>query len=123
MDAQAERRVKWDGGAVDVSSLPVLDYPALTEDLDEAKANIDEFGIALVANALSPEEVAVLDERLTEQAAGEAKLGLGSALRGDEAFGARPTEPERVRRRLWNLGNKGECGLPRIDRTFVQHLL
>ena len=29
-------------GEIDISSLPVLDYPALTEDLEEAKANIDE---------------------------------------------------------------------------------
>ena len=115
------------GDAVDLSSLPVLDYPDPTEDLEQAKANIDEFGIALVANALSPAEVAVIDERLTEQAAGEAKLGLGSPLRGDEGSGARATKDQRVSRLLWNLVNKGDCFLPLIDHPkclpLVQHIL
>jgi hypothetical protein len=51
---------------IDFSILRVLDYPAPTEDLEEAKANIDEFGIALVANALSPEDVAANDLRVTD---------------------------------------------------------
>ena len=126
MTDRAERKQR-DRDEIDLSSLPVLDYPALTEDLEEAKANIDEFGIALVANALSPEEVAVIDARLTEQAAGEARLGIGTLVRGDEGFGARPSKEERVSRLLWNLVNKGDCFLPLIDHPkclpLVQHIL
>ena len=70
MDSRTERR-RQSMSETDLSSLPVLDYPPLREDLDEARAHIDEYGMALVANVLSPEEVAVIDARLTEQVAGE----------------------------------------------------
>jgi hypothetical protein len=111
----------------ELSSLPALDYPALTDDLGQARADIDEYGIALVADALSQAEVRVIDDRLNEQAAGEAKLGVGTALRGDEAFGARPPKEKQVSRLLWNLVNKGDCFLPLIDHPkslpLVQHIL
>jgi ectoine hydroxylase-related dioxygenase (phytanoyl-CoA dioxygenase family) len=126
LDDRPERKRKSIGDAP-LSDLPVLGYPALTEDLEVAKANIDEFGIALVANALSPDEVAVLDARLREQAAGETKLGIANLSRGDEGFGARPAEEERVSCLLWNLVNKGDCFLPLIDHPkslpLVQHIL
>ena len=118
------RRVE---ASVDPSTLPVLDYPPLTEDLDEAKAHIDEYGIALVANALSPDEVATIDARLGEQVAGERKLGVANLSRGDEGFGERPAPEERVSCLLWNLVNKGDCFLPLIDHPkclpLVQHIL
>ena len=121
----AEHARDWSG--VDPATLPVLDYPPLTEDLEEAKAHIDEYGIALVENALSPEEVAVLDARLTEQAAGETARDLGNRMRGDEGFGARPSADERVSVLLWNLANKGDCFLPLIDHPkclpLVQHII
>ena len=50
----------------------------------------------------SPEEVSVLDQRLNEQAAGETEHGVGSLVRGDEGFGAKPSREQRVSRLLWN---------------------
>ena len=38
--------------ASELSNLQVLDYPPITEDLEEAKTHIDKYGIALVGNAL-----------------------------------------------------------------------
>jgi ectoine hydroxylase-related dioxygenase (phytanoyl-CoA dioxygenase family) len=108
---------------VDLESLPVLEYPPMTEDFDEAKAHIDEYGLAIVGNVLSAQEVAIIDERLTEQAAGEAERGLGSRMRGDEGLGARPSEQQCVSRLLWNLVNKGECFLPLIDHPKVLPLI
>ena len=111
----------------DIAGLPVLDYPPITEDLEDARAQIDEYGLAIVGNALTAEEVAVIDQRLTEQAAGEAALGLGTIMRGDEGFGVKTSKEERTSRLLWNLVNKGECFLPLIDHPktlpLIQHIL
>ena len=111
----------------DIASLPVLDYPPATEDLEEAKAHIDEYGIAVVGNALTVDEVAVIDRRLEEQAAGEAELRLGTISRGDEGFGVKTSKEEKVSRLVWNLVNKGECFLPLVDHPktlpLIQHIL
>lgn len=110
-----------------IENLPILEYPPATEDLDEAKAQIDTYGLAVLSSALDPDEVAVIDRRLSQQAAGEAARGLGTTMRGDEGFGTTPEEPDRVSRLVWNLLNKGECFLPLVDhpRTLplVQHIL
>ncbi len=111
----------------DIASLAVLDYPPITEDPEEAKAHIDEYGLAVVGNALRAEEVAVLDRRLEEQAAGEAELRLGTIVRGDEGFGVKTSKEDRVSRLVWNLVNKGRCFLPLIDHPktlpLIQHIL
>ena len=44
-----------------------LDYPPLTDDLEEAKNHLDEYGVCIVKDAFSPEEVDVIDKRLKEQ--------------------------------------------------------
>jgi hypothetical protein len=48
-----------------------LELPPLTTDLEEAKAHLDEFGIARIADALSPAEIDGTLGRLVEQAAAE----------------------------------------------------
>ena len=40
-----------------VQDLPVMDYPPLTEDLEEAKEHLDLYGMALITNVLSAGEV------------------------------------------------------------------
>ena len=113
--------------ALDLAGLEVLPFPPLTADIEEAKRHIDQYGIALLADALSSDEVEELDARLNEQAAGEAKRGVANLLRGDEGFGARPADAERVSCLLWNLVNKGDCFLPLIDHPkclpLVQHIV
>ena len=111
----------------EIASLPVLDYPPITEEFEEAKAHIDEYGLAIIGNALTPEEIAVIDRRLEEQAAGEAELGLGTIARGDEARGVKIAKEDKVSRLVWNLVNKGRCFLPLIDHPktlpLIQHIL
>ena len=34
--------------------LKPLDYPPLTEDLEQAKHHLDEFGVCIIINAFSP---------------------------------------------------------------------
>ena len=48
-----------------VKDLPVMDYPPLTEDLEEAKEHLDLYGMALIKNVLSADEVDQMDNRLT----------------------------------------------------------
>ena len=38
---------------MNTADLKVLNYPPLTEDLEEAKSNIDKYGMALIANVLN----------------------------------------------------------------------
>ena len=54
-----------------VKDLPVMDYPPLTEDLEEAKEHLDLYGMALIKNVLSVDDVDQMDNRLTEQFYGE----------------------------------------------------
>jgi hypothetical protein len=85
------------------ATLPAL--PPLTEDVEQAKADLAELGIARIADALSPEEAAALRERLVEQAAAEAAAGVAFFDGGDGA-----------NQRVWNLPSKGV-----VFRDLLRH--
>ncbi len=90
--------------------------PPVTENLEEAKEHMKEFGCALIGNALTPEEVSEAKERLIEQAAAEVEQGLAwldgkKAKWQDEVADKRRGPNQRVRYLL----NKGE-----IFRQIVQ---
>lgn len=109
------------------TELKTLEYPPLTEDLEEAKTHLDEYGMALIANVLDKDEVEEMDKRLNEQFLGEEKYKVGSKVRGDEGLGKESTEEEKVSRLVWNLINKGDCFLKLIDHPkilpLIQHLI
>ena len=105
------------------TDLKPLNYPPLTEDLDEAKHHLDEFGVCIVKNAFSHKEVEVMDERLKEQFAGEEKNELGSKVRGDEGYGVKSSDEEKVSRLVWNLINKGDCFIPLINHPKIYPLI
>tara|TARA_X000000368_G_scaffold415454_1_gene407232 strand:- start:33 stop:932 length:900 start_codon:yes stop_codon:yes gene_type:complete len=113
--------------SVDLENLKKLDYPPLTEDLEEAKEHLDIYGLALVKNVLSNEEVSEMDVRLTEQFHGEEKNKVGSKVRGDEGLGVESSEEDKVSRLVWNLVNKGDCFLKLIDHPkilpLIQHII
>jgi ectoine hydroxylase-related dioxygenase (phytanoyl-CoA dioxygenase family) len=92
-----------------------LGLPPLTEDLDEAKAHLDEYGVARVADALDAARRDALLARLAEQAAAEREAGVGFFDSGG------------ANQRLWNLPSKGEafCDLLRtpVVRTLARHVL
>src|SRR3712207_1429879 len=93
----------------------VLALPALTSDLDQARADLDEFGVARIADALDADELHALHERLTEQAAAERRAGL-AFLDGGGA-----------NQRVWNLPSKGSVFLDLLRkplvRTLARHVL
>ena len=53
-----------------------MGLPRPTTDLEQLKADLDEHGYCIVADALSPEEVTALRARITEQAAAERARAL-----------------------------------------------
>ena len=112
---------------MNIADLETLDYPPLTADLEEAKAHLDEYGMALIENVLTAKEVEEMDQRLNEQFLGEEKHQVGSKLRGDEGLGVQSPEEEKVSRLIWNLLNKGDCFLKLLDHPkilpLVQHLI
>jgi len=94
----------------------LLALPALTTDLEQAKADLDELGVARVAEALSPDEVAALKARLVDQAAAEAAAGVAFFDGGDGA-----------NQRVWNLPSKGagfrDLLRHRVVRSLARHVL
>ena len=75
-------------------NLETLEYPPLTEDIEEAKNHLDKYGMALIANVLSGDEIDEMDQRLNEQFLGEEKYKVGSKVRGDEGLGFESSEEE-----------------------------
>jgi ectoine hydroxylase-related dioxygenase (phytanoyl-CoA dioxygenase family) len=92
-----------------------LELPPLTSDLEEAKAHLDEFGIARVADALSAAEREALMARLVDQAAAERAAGLAFIDGGGS------------NQRVWNLPSKGAVFLDLLRkplvRTLARHVL
>ena len=107
--------------------------PQLTEDLDRARADLDEHGYCLIENALSPEELKTARARLTEQAEAEDRLGLSFRDGGHDQhlvddFGK--IKPQAfsaanggVNQRLWMLANKGKCFRDMIVHPLVDDLI
>jgi ectoine hydroxylase-related dioxygenase (phytanoyl-CoA dioxygenase family) len=93
----------------------MLGLPALTTDLEQAKADLDTYGVARVADALTPEQVEALRTRLVEQAAAERAAGL--------AF----LEYDGANQRVWNLPSKGkgfrDLLTAPVVRSLVRHVL
>ncbi|TLS27313.1 hypothetical protein PpBr36_04272 [Pyricularia pennisetigena] len=52
--------------------------PRPTEDLQQVKRDIEEFGYGLIENALLPAEVAIISDALNSQAAGERAAGVAT---------------------------------------------
>ena len=97
------------------TSLKPLTLPPLTTDFEEAKGHLAEYGLARIAGALPPAEVASTLERLKEQAAAERAAGL--------AF----LESDGANQRVWNLPSKGQVFRDLLTkppvREFARHLL
>ena len=109
------------------------DVPELTEDLDRAKQDLDEYGFCLIANALTGEALANTRQRLVEQAEAEAERGLdhrdGGANQalmdqsGRLRTDAFTTANGGVNQRLWMLANKGACFRDLIEHPLVDELV
>jgi hypothetical protein len=92
---------------LDRSKLDRLPKP--TEDIEQVKRDLKEWGYGLVKNALTPDELQKLTKRLMDQAKGEVDAGVGFFDGGE----AQPNQ------RVWNLPNKGEEFLDLLDTNKV----
>lgn len=98
-----------------------MSLPPITTDVETAKRHLDEYGLALLGNALSPAEVVAVRERLLDQAAAEVADGCsyhdGLGVQG----GGGPNQ------RVWNLLNKGDIfhAIPTSPKVLalVKHVL
>ncbi|HBQ97865.1 MULTISPECIES: phytanoyl-CoA dioxygenase family protein [unclassified Roseofilum] len=82
--------------------MKTLNSPPLSNTLEEARKHFEEFGFALIANALSPDEVKEAKERLIEQAEAERQAGVAMMDSG-ATF-----DPNGPNQRVWSLITKGE---------------
>jgi ectoine hydroxylase-related dioxygenase (phytanoyl-CoA dioxygenase family) len=92
-----------------------LSLPPIRTDVADALADVDQCGVARIADALSADELRRLNERLAEQAAAERAAGV--------AF----TDGGGANQRVWNLPSKGDVFLELLRkplvRTFARHIL
>ena len=99
------------------SASSVLDYPKVLEvpehttDLEVAKSQLSEFGMTVVTDVLSSEEVEVLSDKLDRQAEAERALGDLS-----------PVDNELPMQSLSNLVNKGQHFLDLVERQETEEL-
>ncbi len=80
------------------------ELPQPTEDWDQLRADLDEHGYCLLANALSPAQVETVRGRLLDQAAGEMADGIAFRDGGPVADDGTPPPNQRV----LNMLDKGE---------------
>ncbi len=79
-----------------------MELPPLTTDLDEAKAHLQEYGFARIANAMDPNDLILARERIDEQAEAEAGTPMGITDGGPKGGLGGPNQW------IHNLVNKGE---------------
>ncbi|RFU28414.1 hypothetical protein B7463_g7915, partial [Scytalidium lignicola] len=87
--------------------------PQPTEDIEQVKRDIAEFGYGLVKNALNSEEVSTLKKAVFEQAAGEAKAGVAAKDGG----------PNAPNQRIWTLINKGQEFIDLLDHPLIDEIV
>lgn len=88
-----------------------LPMPPATASIEEAKADLTEYGVCVLTDVLSSAETEVLRERLDEQAAAERALGELA-----------PVEAHDVKQGLSNLVNKGAEFLALVERKETEEL-
>ncbi|KAK8044027.1 Phytanoyl-dioxygenase [Apiospora rasikravindrae] len=87
--------------------------PVPTEDVEQVKRDIEEFGYGLAKNVLSPEQVAIMRKAVVEQAAGERKAGIAQVDGG----------PDGPNQRLWTLINKGDDFLDLLNHPIIDEFI
>ena len=87
--------------------------PVPTEDLDQVREDMKNWGYGLVKNALTPEQVHTLKEALRQQAEGEVKAGVAQKDGG----------PNAPNQRIWTLVNKGQEFLDLLEHPLIDEMV
>jgi ectoine hydroxylase-related dioxygenase (phytanoyl-CoA dioxygenase family) len=107
-DSAAHRQTRYIA-APHLPSPDPLPLPAATHDLEQAKADLTEYGMCLVEDALSTDEIAALRDTIDRQAAAERALG-------------ELAPPAGAKQLLSNLVNKGKVFLDLVERVETDEL-
>ena len=110
MQSAAHRQTKY-VAAPPLGGPTPLPLPAPTPDIDQARADLTEYGLCFLTGVLSGAEVDALRERLERQAAAERSLGALA-----------PPGTEGPRQQLSNLVNKGKAFLDLVERPETDAL-
>lgn len=110
MPSAAHRQTKYIAAPRLEGSMP-LPLPAPTADIEQARADLTEYGLCFLTGVLSGTEVDALRERLERQAAAERSLGALA-----------PPGTEGPRQQLSNLVNKGKVFLDLVERPETDAL-
>ncbi|KZL76607.1 phytanoyl- dioxygenase family protein [Colletotrichum incanum] len=97
----------------EVKNLHGLTLPQPTEDIEQIKRDLIQFGYGLVKNALSPREVDIIKKAVLEQAAGERQAGVAT-------FDGGPDGPNQ---RVWNLINKGDEFIDLLNHPLIDAII
>lgn len=81
-----------------------LPLPPVRTDLDDAKRDLDQFGLTFLRGAIDDATLNEARARLDEQAAGEVAHGCAFIDSGDVVM----NDQGGANQRIWNLANKGE---------------
>lgn len=82
--------------------------PTITTDLEQASRDLAHHGLALLGDALSPQELEAARRRLDAQARAERNEGIAFLERGDVSNGRYETGQDLPNQRVWSLINKGQ---------------
>ncbi len=110
MQSAAHRQTKYIAAPRLEGSTP-MPLPAPTADIEQARADLTEYGICFLTGVLSNAEVEALREQLERQAAAERSLGALA-----------PPGTEGPRQQLSNLVNKGKVFLDLVERPETDAL-
>jgi len=90
---------------------PALKLPALTSDLEQGKRDMDEYGLCVHRDFITPDEVQRLKDRLIEQAEQECEYGVALLSGSGRSSGTWYGHPEPGHEPGWQgipaLYNKG----------------
>ncbi|EXJ68372.1 uncharacterized protein A1O5_08164 [Cladophialophora psammophila CBS 110553] len=92
---------------------PGARLPMPTEDIDQVRRDLKEFGYGLVKNALTADQVQILAEAIRQQGRGEIEAGVA----------ARDGGPNAPNQRIWTLINKGQEFLDLLEHPLIDEVI
>jgi hypothetical protein len=92
---------------------PGARLPKPTQDLDQVRRDLKEFGYGLVKDALTKDQVEVLAEAVRQQGRGEVDAGVS----------ARDGGPKAPNQRIWTLINKGQEFLDLLEHPLIDEIV
>ncbi|KAM0814311.1 putative Dioxygenase [Seiridium cardinale] len=93
------------------------ELPKLTDDIKQIKSDLARWGYALVRDALSLDQVAILKKAVEEQAAGERLAGVA------HIDGVHVREGDHPNQRVWSLPSKGDEFLDLLNHPLLDALM